>query len=80
VHNDRLLDALNRQALAALRASPGARAHYDQLPARGVGHHAALRQLGNRLVGILHDCLTTHTTHDEDTARAHHQQDLQAAA
>jgi hypothetical protein len=48
VHNDRLIDALNRQALAALRASPGARAHYDQLPARGVGHHAALRQLGNR--------------------------------
>jgi transposase len=80
VHNDRLIDALNRQALAALRASPGARAHYDQLPARGVGHHAALRQLGNRLVGILHGCLTTHTTHDEDIARAHHQQDLQAAA
>jgi transposase len=52
VHNDRLIDALNRQAFAALRASPGARAHYDQLPARGVGHHAALRQLGNRLVGI----------------------------
>ena len=25
VHNDRLLDALNRQAFAALRASPGAR-------------------------------------------------------
>jgi transposase len=54
VHNDRLIDALNRQAFAALRASPGARAYYDQLRARGVGHHAALRQLGNRLVGILH--------------------------
>jgi hypothetical protein len=37
VHNDRLLDALNRQAFAALRASPGARAYYDQLRARGVG-------------------------------------------
>jgi transposase len=37
----RLLDALNRQAFAALRASPGARGYYDQLRARGVGHHAA---------------------------------------
>jgi transposase len=80
VHNDRLIDALNRQAFAALRASPGARAYYDQLRARGVGHQAALRQLGNRLVGILHGCLKTHTTYDEDTAWAHHQQDLQAAA
>jgi len=59
VHNDRLLDALDRQAFAALRASPGARAYYDQLRARGVGHHAALRQLGNRLVGVLHGCLKT---------------------
>jgi transposase len=80
VHNDRLIDALNRQAFAALRASPGAHAYYDQLRARGVGHHAALRQLGNRLVGILHGCLKTAITYDEATAWAHHQQDLQAAA
>jgi hypothetical protein len=51
-------DALHQQALSALRAAPGARAYYDQLRA---GHHAALRQLSNRLVGILHGCLTTHT-------------------
>ena len=80
VHNDRLVDALNRQAFATLRASPGARAYYDQLRGRGVGHHAALRQLGNRLVGILHGCLKTATAYDETTAWAHHQQDLQAAA
>ena len=80
VHNDRLIDALNRQAFATLRASPGARAYYDQLRGRGVGHHAALRQLGNRLVGILHGCLKTATAYDEATAWAHHQQDLQAAA
>jgi hypothetical protein len=79
VHNDRLLDALNRQAFAALRASPGARTYYDQLRARGVGHHAALRQLGNRLVGILHG-LKTGTTYDETTAWAHHRQDLQTVA
>jgi transposase len=34
VHNDRLADALGRQAFAALRGSPGARAYYDQLRAR----------------------------------------------
>jgi len=80
VHNDRLADALGRQAFAALRGSPGARAYYDQLRARGTGHQAALRQLGNRLVGILHGCLKTGTHYDEDAAWAHHQQDQQAAA
>jgi transposase len=80
VHNDRLVDALGQQAFSALRASPGARAYYDQLRARGAGHRAALRQLGNRLVGILHGCLKTSTVYDEATAWAHHQQDLQTAA
>jgi hypothetical protein len=49
-------------------ASPGARAYYDKLRGRGVGVHAALRQLANRLVGILHGCLKTSTTYDEATA------------
>ncbi|MFG3602424.1 IS110 family RNA-guided transposase [Micromonospora chersina] len=80
VHNDRLIDALNRQAFSALHASPGARAYYDRLRARGIGHQAALRQLGNRLVGILHGCLKTATAYDEATAWAHHQQDPPAAA
>jgi transposase len=80
VHNDRLLDALGQQAFATLKASPGARAHYDQQRARGIGHRAALRQLGNRLVGILHGCLKTGTRYDERTAWAHHQQDQQLAA
>jgi transposase len=68
VHNDRLRDALDGQAFAALSASPGARAYYDQLRARGAGHRAALRQLANRLVGILHGCLKTRTPYDEATA------------
>ena len=59
---------------------PRRRAHYDQLSARDVGRHAALRQLGNRLVGILHGCLKTGTSYDEATAWAHHQQDLQTVA
>nr|WP_027661219.1 transposase [Salinispora fenicalii] len=68
VHNNRLVDAVGLQALTAIRASPGARRYYDQLRARGVGHRAALRQLGNRLVGVLHGCLKTKTTYDEETA------------
>jgi transposase len=80
VHNDRLVDALGLQAFAALRASPGARAYYDQLRGRGIGHRAALRQLGNRLVGILHGCLKTSTKYDEDKAWTPIQQDQQIAA
>jgi len=72
VHNDRLRDALGRQAFAALSASPGARAYYDQLRARGAGHEAALRQLANRLTGILHGCLKTRTLYDEMTAWPQH--------
>ena len=67
VHNDRLVDALS-PSLRRAAASPGARAYYDQLRARGIGHHAALRQLGNRLVGILHGCLKTGTLYNEATA------------
>jgi transposase len=71
VHNDRLIDALNAQAFAALNASPGARAFYDQQRAKGCGHNDALRRLANRLVGILHGCLKTGTPYDEATAWAH---------
>jgi transposase len=80
VHNDRLVDALGLQAFAALRASPGARAYYDQLRGRGTGHRAALRQLGNRLVGILHGCLKTGTNYDEAKAWTPIQRDQQLAA
>lgn len=71
VHNDRLVDALTTQAFSALNTSPGARTYYDQLRARGVHHNAALRQLANRLVGILHGCLKTRTLYDETTAWSH---------
>jgi transposase len=77
VHNDRLIDTLDTQAFAALTASPGARAYYDRLRARDLGHHAALRQLANRLVGILHGCLKTATLY-EATAWPHHAESLAA--
>jgi transposase len=70
--NRRLGDALQQWAFCSLRGSPGARAYYQQLRARKIGHQAALRQLANRLVGILHGCLKTHTTSDEETAWSHH--------
>jgi transposase len=72
VHNDRLVDALMSQAFTALSNSPGARAYYDRQRARGASHNAALRQLANRLVGILHGCLKTGTLYDETTAWSHH--------
>jgi transposase len=72
VHNDRLIDALMSQAFTALRVSPGARAYYDLQRARGAEHNPALRQLANRLVGILHGCLKTRTLYDEATAWPQH--------
>ncbi len=66
--NRRLGDALFRQAYSALRASPGARACYDRQRARGASHYQALRTLANRLVGILHGCLSHHTLYDENQA------------
>ncbi|MET8422305.1 IS110 family transposase [Streptomyces sp. NPDC005134] len=78
VRNNRLADALQTQAFSALRASPGARHYYDKQRAREAGYNPALRQLGNRLVGILHGCLKTRTPYDEATAWSHHAH-LQAA-
>jgi transposase len=78
--NRRLGAALHLQAFAALGASPGARAYYDAMRGRNIGHHAALRQLANRLVGILHGCLKTGTLYDENTAWQHHRTALQTAA
>lgn len=71
IHNDRLVDALGRQAFTAISASPGARAYYYELRSRGVGHNAALRQLANRLVGILHGCLKAGTQYNEELAWSH---------
>jgi len=78
VHTDRLIDALLTQAFSALRRSPGARAYYDRQRARGASHNAALRQLANRLVGILHGCLKTNTRYNETIAWSHHSQSAAA--
>ena len=69
--NKRLADVCYQWAFAALTASPGARAFYDQRRAAGDTHHRALRALGNRLVGVLHGCLRHGTLYDEHTAWGH---------
>ena len=71
IHNDRLIDALMTQASNAINASPGARAYYDKQRARDVDYNAALRQVANRLVGILHGCLKNGTPYNETTAWPH---------
>jgi hypothetical protein len=71
VRNQRLADAIYLWAFAALTTSPGARAYYDTRRAAGDTHHAALRALGNRPVGILHGCFAHHTAYDETIAWAH---------
>jgi transposase len=68
VCNQRLVDACYLWAFAALTASPGARRCYDAHRARGASHHQALRALGNRLVGILHGCLTPRVAYQEQIA------------
>jgi transposase len=79
IHNDRLVDALHAQAFASLNGSPGARALYDELRARGIEHNDALRRLANRLVGILHGCLKTRTLYDEATAWSHRENPPQSS-
>lgn len=70
VHNDRLLDALTRQAFTAIRTSPGARAYYVRQRERGVDHNAALWQVANRFVSILHGCLKHAQPYEESIAWA----------
>jgi transposase len=72
--NDRLGDAINWWAFNAMSSSPGAKAYYAARRAKGDRHNQALRALGNRLVGILHGCLTHQTLYDEHTAWGHRSQ------
>lgn len=80
VRNRRLYDAIDQWAFCSLTTSQGCREFYDQHRTKGDLHHQALRALGNRLVGILHGCLTHRTLYDEDTAWAHRQTTTQTQA
>jgi hypothetical protein len=59
--------------------SPGARAYYDDLRARDVGHNDALRRVASRLTGILYGCVKTGAGYDEATAWSHRPASGQAA-
>ncbi|WP_421845748.1 IS110 family transposase [Mycobacterium sp.] len=55
-------------ALASLRASPGARRHYDTRRAAGDWNHQAQRHLFNKFLGQLHHCLQTGQHYTEHLA------------
>ena len=66
--NRRLANACDRWAFCALSSSAGTRRYYDQLRSRGKTHNQALRQVANRLVGVLHVCLERGILYDEEVA------------
>jgi len=55
-------------ALGSLRASPGARRHFDARRAAGDWNHQAQRHLFNKFLGQLHHCLHTGQHYDEHRA------------
>jgi hypothetical protein len=55
-------------ALGSLRASPGARRHFDARRAAGDWNHQAQRNLFNKFLGQLHHCLQTRRLYNEHQA------------
>jgi transposase len=55
-------------ALSSLRASPGARRHFDARRAAGDWNHQAQRHLFNKFLGQLHHCLHTGQHYNEHQA------------
>jgi transposase len=55
-------------ALGSLRASPGARRHFDARRATGDWNHQAQRNLFNKFLGQLHHCLQTRRLYNEHQA------------
>jgi len=69
IKNDRLAAAGFIWAFIATNNSTGARAHYDRRRQdHGDRHAAALRNLFNRFLGCLHQCLSTGQTYSETKA------------
>jgi len=64
-YNHHLGDAVQQRAFRSLRQSAWAREFYDRQRAKGNGHHAALRALGNRWLEVLWHCLDKTVPYDE---------------
>jgi len=80
IKNDRLISAGFLWAFSALRASPGADAHYRRRREAGDWHAQAQRHLLNRLLGQLYHCLQTRQPFDEHRAFTPSSADLAIAA
>lgn len=78
--NGYLRDAVQQWAFCSLRGSGWAREFYDAQRARGKGHHAALRALGNRWLEVLWHCLQRGITYDENVHVANRSRALAKAA
>lgn len=68
VKNRRLESIGSSWTLASLRASPGARSHYDRRRSVGDWNRAAQRNLYNKFLGQLYTCLHTGQLYDEGRA------------
>ncbi|MFD5701151.1 IS110 family RNA-guided transposase [Streptomyces lasiicapitis] len=80
IKNDRLINAGFLWAFSALRASPGADAHYRRRRERGDWHAQAQRHLFNRMIGQLYHCLQAGQLFDEHGAFTSSPAGLTAAA
>ena len=77
--NGHLRDAVQQWAFCSLQRSVWAREYYEGQIARGKGHHAALRALGNRWLEVLWHCLIRGTRYVEAIHVANRKRFQQAA-
>jgi transposase len=68
IKNRRLAAVGSIWALSSLRASPGARRHFDARRVAGDWNHQAQRHLFNKFLGQLHHCLQTGQLYNEHLA------------
>ncbi len=79
-YNRHLGDAVQQWAFCSLRSSAWARQFYDGQRAKGKGHHAALRALGNRWLEVLWHCLQKSIPYDEAVHEANRNRALSSLA
>jgi len=79
-YNRHLGDAVQQWAFCSLRRSGWAREFYDGQRAKGKGHHAALRALGNRWLELLWHCLQKGVLYDESVHLANRNRALGSLA